>query len=50
MTPPMLDAVSVSFSYLVGALAAVWALPTTDARLKKRIVCTKIEKIVTDLN
>jgi DNA invertase Pin-like site-specific DNA recombinase len=40
----------VSFAALAEDLAAVWAAPTTDARLKKRIVRTVIREAVADLD
>lgn len=35
---------------LAGNLRAVWAAPSTDARLKKRIVRTVIHEVIADLN
>jgi DNA invertase Pin-like site-specific DNA recombinase len=35
---------------LAGNLAAVWSAPTTDARLKKRIVRTVIHEVVADID
>ncbi|MDP9813557.1 hypothetical protein J2W42_006431 [Rhizobium tibeticum] len=35
---------------LAGNLRAVWTAPTTDARLKKRIVRTLINEVVADLD
>ena len=40
----------ISFDALAEDLHAVWAAPTTDARLKKRIVRTVIQEAVADLN
>ena len=40
----------VSFAALAEDLAAVWAAPTTDARLKKRIVRTVIHEAIADLD
>jgi DNA invertase Pin-like site-specific DNA recombinase len=40
----------VSFAALAEDLAAVWAAPTTDARLKKRIARTVIREAVADLD
>jgi len=40
----------VSFATLAKDLAAVWAAPTTDARLKKRIVRTVIHEAIADLD
>lgn len=46
--PP--DAQSLSLASLADDLSAVWAAPTTDARLKKRIVRAVIEEAVADLD
>ena len=35
---------------LAGNLRAVWTAPSTDARLKKRIVRTLIHEVVADLD
>src|SRR3954468_24149013 len=40
----------VSFDALAEGLQAVWSAPTTDARLKKRIVRTLIHEAVADLD
>ena len=40
----------MSFDALADDLRAVWAAPTTDARLKKRIVRTVIQEAVADLD
>ena len=48
--PLMLDVESVSFACLADDLATVWAAPSTDARLKKRIVRAVIEEAVADLD
>jgi DNA invertase Pin-like site-specific DNA recombinase len=40
----------MSFDALADDLQAVWAAPTTDARLKKRIVRTVIQEAVADLD
>ena len=42
-TPP-------SFATLADDLKAVWSAPTTDARLKKRIVRTVISEVVADID
>jgi DNA invertase Pin-like site-specific DNA recombinase len=39
-----------TFATLADDLAAVWSAPTTDARLKKRIVRTVIHEVVADLD
>ena len=41
---------SASFDTLAGDLRAVWTAPTTDARLKKRIVRTLIHEVVADID
>ena len=46
--PP--DAQSFSLASLADDLSAVWAAPTTDARLKKRIVRAVIEEAIADLD
>jgi hypothetical protein len=38
----------ISLSSLASDLRTVWAAPTTDARLKKRIVRTVIREVVAD--
>ena len=48
-TPPP-DAQSLSLASLADNLAAVWTAPSTDARLKKRIVRAVIEEAVADLD
>jgi DNA invertase Pin-like site-specific DNA recombinase len=40
----------VSLGLLATNLKAVWAAPTTDARLKKRIVRTVIQEVVADID
>jgi DNA invertase Pin-like site-specific DNA recombinase len=44
------DVTTVSFATLAVDLKAVWRAPTTDARLKKRIVRTVIEEVVADID
>ena len=44
------DLEHLSFPRLAQDLEAVWTAPTTDARLKKRIVRTLIEEVVADLD
>jgi len=40
----------LSFETLAGDLRAVWTAPTTDARIKKRIVRTLIREVVADID
>ena len=47
---PRLDPTPISFAALAEDLEAVWSAPTTDARLKKRIVRTVIHEAVADLD
>jgi DNA invertase Pin-like site-specific DNA recombinase len=44
------DATTVCFATLAADLKAVWRAPTTDARLKKRIVRSVIEEVVADID
>jgi DNA invertase Pin-like site-specific DNA recombinase len=44
------DLTPVSFAALAKDLQAVWSAPTTDARLKKRIVRTVIQEALADLD
>ena len=48
--PRRLDLDPVSFTTLAQDLQAVWTAPSTDARLKKRIVRTVIHEVVADLD
>ena len=48
--PSRLEASPLSFTTLVDDLRAVWAAPTTDARLKKRIVRTLISEVIADID
>ena len=48
--PRRLDRDPVCFATLAQDLRAVWTAPSTDARLKKRIVRTVIHEVVADLN
>src|SRR5918996_1016914 len=48
--PPRPDLEPVSFAALAKDLQAVWSAPTTDARLKKRIVRTVIQEALADLD
>jgi DNA invertase Pin-like site-specific DNA recombinase len=47
---PPRDAAPISFAALAEDLQAVWSAPTTDARLKKRIVRTVVQEAVADLD
>jgi hypothetical protein len=47
VTPPR-AATPISFATLAADLKAVWTAPTTDARLKKRIVRTVIREVIAD--
>jgi len=49
-TPPRSDLSAASFVSLAGDLQMVWNAPTTDARLKKRIVRAVIREVVADLD
>lgn len=48
--PPRLEATAASFATLTEDLRSVWATPTADARLKKRIVRMLIEEVVADID
>jgi len=48
--PRQPDTTTVSFATLAVDLKAVWRAPTTDARLKKRIVRSVIEEVVADID
>lgn len=50
VAPPRPDPAPVSFAALAADLEAVWSAPTTDVRLKKRIVRTVIKEAVADLD
>ena len=50
MAPARSDLTPISFVDLAKDLQAVWSAPTTDARLKKRIVRTVIHEAVADLD
>jgi hypothetical protein len=50
ITPRRVDIAPISFATLAADLEAVWTAPTTDARLKKRIVRTVIHEAVADLD
>jgi hypothetical protein len=47
---PALVSTPPSFATLADDLKAVWSAPTTDARLKKRIVRTLIREVVADID
>jgi DNA invertase Pin-like site-specific DNA recombinase len=49
-TPPPREATPLSFAALADDLKAVWTAPTTDARLKKRIVRTVIREVIADID
>ncbi|WP_424140462.1 recombinase family protein [Roseomonas chloroacetimidivorans] len=48
--PPRGDPTPISLASLAEDLEAVWSAPTTDARLKKRIVRTVIHEAIADLD
>ena len=50
MTKPVPALDPVALGRLASDLKTVWSAPTTDARLKKRIVRTLIQEIVADLD
>ena len=47
--PPQ-EVTSVTFATLADDLKSVWIAPTTDARLKKRIVRTVIREVIADID
>lgn len=47
---PTRNTTPVSFATLAGDLQTVWNAPTTDARLKKRIVRTLIHEVIADID
>lgn len=47
---PRSDLGSISFTALAENFRAVWSAPTTDARLKKRIVRTIIHEVMADID
>jgi DNA invertase Pin-like site-specific DNA recombinase len=50
-TPPRSDDLSTQcFTTLAGELRAVWSAPTTDGRLRKRIVRTVIQEVIADID
>jgi DNA invertase Pin-like site-specific DNA recombinase len=48
--PPRSAATATSFATLAGDLKSVWAAPTTDTRLKKRIVRMLIQEVIADVD
>jgi DNA invertase Pin-like site-specific DNA recombinase len=48
--PPRIDVQPATFSALAEDLKSVWTAPSTDARLKKRIVRTVIREAIADLD
>jgi hypothetical protein len=49
-TVPRLEAAPLSLGALADNLKTVWSAPTTDARLKKRIVRTVIREVIADID
>lgn len=49
-TPPRSEMAPLSFAALADDLKDVWSAPTTDARLKKRIVRTVIHEVIADID
>ena len=49
-TPPRLEKSPPSLATLANYLKVVWSAPTTDARLKKRIVRTVINEVIADID
>jgi DNA invertase Pin-like site-specific DNA recombinase len=49
-TMPRLEATPLSLGALADNLRAAWSAPTTDARLKKRIVRTVIREVIADID
>jgi DNA invertase Pin-like site-specific DNA recombinase len=47
---PRSEATAASFATLADDLKAVWRAPTTDARLKKRVVRMVIEEVIADID
>jgi DNA invertase Pin-like site-specific DNA recombinase len=48
--PSRAEAAPLIFTTMAGDLRAVWTAPTTDARLKKRIVRTLIREVIADID
>jgi L-asparaginase II len=49
-TPPLTALPLAALATLTDDLAAAWRAPTTDARLKKRIVRTVIREVIADID
>ncbi|MFC3725722.1 hypothetical protein [Neoaquamicrobium sediminum] len=49
-TPKSSPALTMDFTALAADLPTVWSAPTTDARLKKRVVRTVIQEVVADID
>jgi len=49
-TTPRLEPMGPSLAALADNLNAVWSAPTTDSRLKKRIVRTVIQEVIADID
>jgi DNA invertase Pin-like site-specific DNA recombinase len=49
-TMPHLERIAPSLSALADDLGAVWFAPTTDSRLKKRIIRTVIQEVIADID
>ena len=49
-TPPRLEKAPPSLATLANDLKVVWSAPTTDARIKKRIVRTVINEVIADID
>ena len=50
VAPSRAETAPLNFTTLAGDLRAVWTAPTTDARLKKRIVRTLICEVIADID
>src|ERR1700737_709420 len=50
ITPSRAEESPLIFTTLAGDLRAIWTAPTTDARLKKRIVRTLIREVIADID
>src|SRR6201982_325087 len=50
ITPSRVESSALIFTTLADDLRVVWAAPTTDARLKKRIVRTLISEVIADID
>ena len=50
VAPSRAEATPLTFTTLADDLTAVWTAPTTDARLKKRIVRTLIREVIADID